>query len=128
MNKLFNFKNKAGGKKRSQDPYYVYGTRRKKSRLFKLTYLQVVFAMSAVALLLLLFAFIRSVMTNGESGVETAISLFFSFLLGLGGAMLTLYGHSYVRLRGKIPWQAGLWCSGFIIGVNCLIAIIGMLP
>jgi hypothetical protein len=121
-------KNRKKVPSRRKDTYLAYGLRGKKSRLFKLTYLQVVFAMSAVAAALLLFAFVRSVMTNGNSGIETVIALFFSFLLGLAGAMLTLYGHSYVRLQGKLPWQSGLWCSGFIIAVNCVIAVIGMFP
>lgn len=126
MSRLPIFKKKTVGRKRRQDPYSVYGSHRKKSRLVKLTYLQVVFVMSALAGLLILFAFIRSVATNGNSGMEAAAALFISFILGIAGAMLTLYGHSYVRLQGKLPWQSGLWCSGLVIAVNCIIALIGL--
>lgn len=115
-------------RKRMERNFIAREAKKTSPLLQKLTFMQVVALLFLTGLLLFLFAFVRSVSTVGNAGLEISVAMLASMLLGLSGIILSMYGHRYIKVAGGIPYQAGVIGCGILVAANFTIFIAGFLP
>lgn len=97
-----------------------------KQRLKAMTYIQAALSLFVLSILLFLFCMWRSIATAGGAGLLIAFFGILSFIAALAGLIVTVYGHFFVRIEGKIKWIAGLATNGMMMVIMLMLYLVGI--
>lgn len=114
------------GRRKQRD---VLKKKKKKSvgdRFASMTYMQASLSLFTVSLLIFALCIWRSAATGGAAGLLAALAAILGFALACAGLGVTLYGHFFVRIEGKLSWKIGILCNGGLALILLLLYLSGI--